>query len=69
MNRLKTSCHCCGKEVELMRDHISGPNHYRCGNCFEIIDLEDLDNLAALNDALNALDDKRQELLNAHRRA
>jgi len=67
MQRLKTSCHCCGQLVELMRDHISGPDHYRCGNCFEIIDLDELDQLAALNQSLNHIEEERNALLTAHR--
>lgn len=68
MNRLKSQCHCCGQLVELLRDHISGPDHYRCSNCFEIVDLDELDSLAELNDKLTALDQERQELLDNHRR-
>lgn len=63
MKRLKMKCLCCGQEAELYRDHISGPDHYRCGNCFEVIDFDDLDDIAAKNRELEALDRERERIL------
>lgn len=67
MNRLKMQCICCSQEVELYRDHISGSDHYRCGNCFEVVDLDDLGQIDELNIQLKQLEEKRHALLAAHR--
>ena len=67
MQRLKAQCHCCGQEVELYRDQISGPEHYRCGNCFEIFNLEDLEGLREMNVELEKLEEKRNAVLTTYR--
>ena len=66
MKRLSAPCVCCGVEVELYRDHISGPNHYRCGNCFELYNEEQIAPLRDLADELKELEDKRHALIAAH---
>ena len=65
MRRLKMRCLCCGCDVELYRDSISGPDHYRCGNCFELVELDKLDDIAAKNKDLNRLEEQRNAILAA----
>lgn len=67
MNRLIAPCPACECEVEWLRDHIAGPEHYRCGNCFEVIDLDRIDDLKALSDQLKKLEDQRHAILTANR--
>lgn len=63
MKRLKMRCTCCREDVELYRDTLSGPDHYRCGNCFEIIELDSLEKIAEQNRELERLDREREEIL------
>ena len=66
MKRLNCVCACCGEQVELYRDQVSGPQHYRCGNCFEIYDEDQLVPLRDLADKLKEHEEKRHALIAAH---
>lgn len=66
MNRIQAPCSCCNQQVELFRDQISGSDHYRCGNCFELFELDDVERLLKLNDDLKQLEEKRHALFAAH---
>lgn len=61
MHRMIMTCPCCSQVVELYRDGLSGPDKYRCGNCFEIIDQEDLDDVRALQDELARIEEQRKD--------
>ncbi len=67
MNRLIGVCSCCNVQVELLRDHISGPNHYRCGNCFEVYDPYEISQLAAVSDELKKLEEQRHAIFAKNR--
>ncbi len=67
MNRLIAVCTCCGLQVELLRDHISGPNHYRCGNCFEVYDPDEISQLAEVADQLKKLEEQRHAVFAENR--
>lgn len=66
MQRIQAPCSCCGEQVELFRDHISGSDHYRCGNCFELFDLDQVDDLRKLHDSLKKLEEERHAIFAAH---
>lgn len=68
MNRLTGICLCCGQQVEWMRDGISGPNNYRCGNCFEILELDELAAAQETAQKIHELEEQRNAILTAHRR-
>lgn len=66
MNHLKMQCLCCNCESELIRDHISGPNHFRCGNCFDLVDVKDIPRIEKINAELKILEEKRHAILATH---
>ena len=66
MNRIKAPCHCCGAQVEMYRDQISGPDHYRCGNCFELYGETEMDSLRDLHDELTKIEEMKHAAIAAH---
>ena len=68
MNRMTGICLCCGHSVEWLRDSISGPNHYRCGNCFEIVELDELEAAQQAATEIHQLEEQKNAILTAHRR-
>ncbi len=67
MNRLTAPCPCCEQMVEWIRDHISGPDHYRCSNCFEIVSPEDVDDLKLVSTKLKQLEEQKHAILTENR--
>jgi hypothetical protein len=63
MNRPKGYCPCCSFTVEFYSDGIGGPHPWRCGNCFQGYDHEQLDRFEALQKELDKHDAARQQLL------
>ncbi len=66
MNRLQAPCVCCNQLVELYRDGLSGPQHYRCGNCFELYSEEQVDALRELHKELKRIEEEKHAAIAAH---
>jgi transposase-like protein len=63
MKRPKAYCPACESEVEMYSDGIGGNHEWRCGNCFQGFNGEQLTRLEKLKAELDRHEDERQQLL------
>lgn len=65
IRRPKAYCPACEAEVEMYSDGLGAPGHpWRCGNCFQGFDEEQLSRLEKVKKELEEHEQQRQQILN-----
>jgi len=65
IRRPKAYCPACEAQVEMYSDGIGAPGHpWRCGNCFQGFNEDQLTRMERTHQELEAHEAKRQEILN-----